>query len=785
LYQSAQSAQRSKCLEGTRVTVLEQIRAFLKDTVSVNLFWLSGIAGSGKSTIAQSAAVEATLLADCIVASFFFSQRGHAELCDASFVFPTLAYQFSLADAGFRKHVSGIIKEQPDIFEKDYISQYKSLIVEPLKAMDCTQRRIFIVLDAFDECEPRGATAILNALLDKKIGVPKELKVLTTSRPEAHIREVFYARDDIRKLNLQDIEAKRDIRHYLLTAFKRPPITLATLFDAREEVIFKLAESAGDSFIYAASILRFIFDEHDQHPQRRLDILLGNRTDPEERPYERLDALYLNILHQAVPSGASGSIKRRLRTVLGQLVTFREPLPMVVMETFCDLEPGDTKRALHYLHSLIHVPNSDNQAPLVYHLSFSDFIIDPTRCRDEDLVVDVDSAEREVLLSCFGHLSMQLHRNMAGIDDPSLPHSELDGFQAKVGSAVSPELRYACLYWASHLVTRKTKDDLEIVWPHLRTFLTRCLLWWIETMALLDTLRKAAESLNEARTWMTSLKGKDGDGSSLLADLANDASRFLSYHADTISFNALHVYHSALPFTPTETQLRKIYAYELETSVKAQRGVEQEWDPTVMVMRFKAPICRISFSPNGQFIAADGLKSIEIRDILIGSSVVSIDLPRPLFYVSTYIDEVDVMHRLKQLVWKSSMTIKRGTVESRVAEALRYAEDVASLAPVSGLKNVLHSLLTLLCAGYNRGGEWRLMFIERLELRVKSLTEVVLMQIKEKELSDIPHQVVNDLEELIRQVQHQTFIPVTDHFIFKEQSRPSSQLAGRTCPRED
>ncbi|KAI9442024.1 hypothetical protein BJY52DRAFT_1157435 [Lactarius psammicola] len=312
LYQSAESAQRSECLDGTRVTVLEQIRAFLEDTVGVNLFWLSGIAGSGKSTIAQSAAVEATLLADCIVASFFFSQRGHTELCDASFVFPTLAYQLSLADTGFRRHVSGIIKERPDIFERDYISQYKSLIIEPLKAMTCARRRIFIVLDAFDECEPRGATAILNALLNRDIDVPKELKVLTTSRPEAHIRQVFYAQDNIRKLNLQDIEVKSDIRRYLFATFQQPPITLATPFDASEEMIIKLAESAGDSFIYAASILRFVFDEHDQDPQGRLDILLGNRTDPEERPYERLDALYLSILRQAVPSGVLkwGALRR-------------------------------------------------------------------------------------------------------------------------------------------------------------------------------------------------------------------------------------------------------------------------------------------------------------------------------------------------------------------------------------------------------------------------------------------------------------------------------------------
>ena len=500
-YQSAQSAQRSQCLDGTRVAVLEQIRAFLQDTVGANLFWLSGIAGSGKSTIAQSAAVEATLSANCIVASFFFSQRGHAELCDPSFVFPTLAYQFSLANAGFRRHVSEIVKEQPDIFEQDYVSQFKSLIVEPLQAVAGTTHRILIVLDAFDECEPRGAAAILNALLDKVIDVPKELKVLTTSRPEAHICNVFCARDNVQKLDLQDVDTKSDIRHYLLTTFQQPPITLATPFDAGEETIFKLAESAGDSFIYAATVLRFVFDEHDQDPEGRLDILLGSRTDPEERPYEHLDAFYLSILRRAFPSGVGSSNKRRLRSVLGQLVTFREPLPMAVMEKFCALKSGDIKRALHYLHSVIQVPNFGNQAPRVYHLSFSDFIIDPVRCRDEDLVVDVDSAEREVLISCFGHLSSQLHRNMAGIDDPSLPHSEIDDFQAKVEKAISPELRYACLYWASHLMKAKDVHD-EIVWPHFQDFLTRCLLWWIETMVLLDTLREALDSMSRVRTWM-------------------------------------------------------------------------------------------------------------------------------------------------------------------------------------------------------------------------------------------------------------------------------------------
>ncbi|KAH9013642.1 hypothetical protein EDB83DRAFT_2442790 [Lactarius deliciosus] len=113
LDQSMESAQRSKCLKGTRVTVLEQIRAFLEDTTGANLFWLSRIAGSGKSTIAQSAATEATLLSDCIVASFFFSRRGHAELCDASFVFPTPAYQLSLTPVSVRVHPSKVPSTLP------------------------------------------------------------------------------------------------------------------------------------------------------------------------------------------------------------------------------------------------------------------------------------------------------------------------------------------------------------------------------------------------------------------------------------------------------------------------------------------------------------------------------------------------------------------------------------------------------------------------------------------------------------------------------------------------
>ena len=254
-----------------------------------------------------------------------------------------------------------------------------------------------------------------------------------------------------------------------------------------------------------------------------------------------------------------------------------------------------------------------------------------------------------------------------------------------------------------------------------------------------------------------------GDRSHQLANLVNDASRFLSHHGDTISFNALHVYHSALPFTPTETLLREVYAHELETSVKAPHGVEQEWDPTVMVMRCEAPIYSVSLSPNGQFIAATGSKSIEIRDTLIGSSVVSIDFPKPLFYISSFIDEVDVGPRLKELVQIPAIPIEGWAVKSGVVEALEHAEDIAGLAPVSGLKNVLCSLIALIDAGYNYEHD-RLMHLRQLQRRIKSFTKFVIMRMKGHGLSDVPRQGLRDLKELIRRVQYRMFILVADYF---------------------
>ncbi|KAH9021192.1 hypothetical protein EDB85DRAFT_1895803 [Lactarius pseudohatsudake] len=290
--------QHTECLEGTRTAVLDEVFAWLKDPSSARIFWLSGIAGSGKSAISQSVSLHAAL------------PDGHLVISDFATHPPSSKHSpFSLLDIGYKERISGVIDEYPDIFENDLRVQYEKLIIEPLGAIRRSHNCILITLDGLDECEPHGATAVLKVLLAEDVDHPKGLKILTASRPEAHLQR------DIWKRSLGDVETESDIRHYLRTSFNQTPNPLVNPFTVSEGTISELAKRAGNSFIYAATTVRFIFDDHCQDPQKRVDFLLSHRMDAEQRPYAHLDALFLDILQQALPLGARIDEKRKQHKV--------------------------------------------------------------------------------------------------------------------------------------------------------------------------------------------------------------------------------------------------------------------------------------------------------------------------------------------------------------------------------------------------------------------------------------------------------------------------------------
>ncbi|KAI9451522.1 hypothetical protein BJY52DRAFT_1215022 [Lactarius psammicola] len=613
-------AQRAECLEGTRTVVLDEIFAWLKDASGARIFWLSGIAGSGKSAVAQSASIRAALLTGHIV---------------------TLAFQFSLLDLGYKERVSEVINEHPDIFEQDLRFQYKKLIIETLDAIRRPHSCILIILDGLDECEPHGMTAVLKVLLAEDVDHPKELRILTASRPETHLCKIFDAQRDIRRLSLEDVETESDIRHYLRTSFEQPPTPLVNPFTVSEGTISELTKRAGSSFIYAATIVRFVFDEYSQDPQRQVDFLLNNRADPEQHPYARLDALFLRILQQALPLGASSDEKRRLRTILGLLVCLREPFPIREMERFYELDRGDVKRALHHLHSLVQVPIRDDWAPHIYHRSFTDFIVNPARCPDQNLVVDIGSIENRIFNKCSSLCDLWQRKVVNDLGE----NDSRENGHAKIYTTTplfSIEEQYACLYWASHLTN--TKDVDESTQYYLDD---RCLLRWIERLALLGMLREAVTLIDQIRTWMISLKGLADKASDRRVDLMDNAFRLL-LHATTISFHMLFIYDSAL-FTSTakvqphvvEVKSSRLYSLrDFSHGLNAHSELVSDLMPTSELKLWYdsdfTPV--LAWSPNSQYIAVSRVNGIEIWDALSGSIVDSFSWSSSLEHV---LDDLD------------------------------------------------------------------------------------------------------------------------------------------------
>ncbi|KAJ3771594.1 hypothetical protein FB446DRAFT_704519 [Lentinula raphanica] len=151
-YNAASRSSASSCLEGTRIDLLRTIHA--NDVMKPRIFWLGGLAGTGKSTIAQTIAKE----------------------LDTSH---NLAWH-SLAEA---------IEADPDAGELTVMhTQLKKLIIEPLQSLNNPpDRQIVVVIDALDECSDRKLAQDILILFAENIStLPLPLAIFITSHSEMY-----------------------------------------------------------------------------------------------------------------------------------------------------------------------------------------------------------------------------------------------------------------------------------------------------------------------------------------------------------------------------------------------------------------------------------------------------------------------------------------------------------------------------------------------------------------------------------------------------------------------
>ena len=494
-------------MKGTRGAVLDEIELWTKDFDRPPIYWLNGLAGTGKSTIAQTIA-ERTFASGQLGASFFCS-RDFLDRSNLQFIFPTLAIQLARKFPEFRSILIPLVQSDPGIIYESLSCQMERLIVQPLTESGIST---VIIIDALDECRDHKPTSAILSVLGQLVSEIPKVKIFLTGRPERRIREGFglpQMMEATHVLVLHDVEphqVESDIQLFFEHSLSEVATRLHGPKDwPTKEQLDLLCERAAGLFVYAVATVKFI-DHGNNGPGEQLDRLLKFESSAREGRIElkegmSLDSLYMSILREAF-SHDDPEDDHRIRSVLGAVTLAANPLSPSTIATLLRLPTEGVHLRLLSVHSLLILREDVNHPVQPFHKSFPDFIIDPTRCIDPRFRVSPPNHHSELLIGCLDLMNRRLEKNVCKLSD-SVVNSEVDDLRERVEQYIGHGLRYACESWHKHLVNPRTVPaHAPKITSVLRQFLEEKGLFWLEVLSVLGTLRDAVDALDAAAKWL-------------------------------------------------------------------------------------------------------------------------------------------------------------------------------------------------------------------------------------------------------------------------------------------
>jgi len=387
-------------------------------TDSSTFMWVYGGAGTGKTALLL------TFADFCRVhgrsAGAFFASNRIANCNDGDRIVATLAVQLMQAYPLTKKYINRAIRNDSLIFSRGRQVQTQALIVNPIQRIAKMTRFLesltlghvsyptLFVIDGLDEITGKDVQSdIIKIIGDTMKDIRLPLRFLIASRPEPHIVDAvgqlqlcFPGR--VSQIDLsENAMARRDIEVYLQKKFAEVrSMHLEVPSDwPGPDIISQLADKASGHFIYVTTVMTYIITRY-HCPDKRLSIIRGLlQAPPGDTPFAQLDFLYTYIT-------ANANNQHDILKVLGQLLIARD-MPSNVdilgspanssspkrLEVILGLNPGDIRRVLTDMHSLLKIGNN-NEDIKILHASFPDFLFDPFRSKT--FVVNIAEARIEL-----------------------------------------------------------------------------------------------------------------------------------------------------------------------------------------------------------------------------------------------------------------------------------------------------------------------------------------------------------------------------------------------------
>jgi WD40 repeat protein len=616
-------------MENTRVQLLADIMSWAELPASPVVFWLTGLAGTGKSTVARTMCER--LAEKGLLGASFFISRQVTKRRHAPNVLRTLAYQLAGHNSAFSAAMLPTLQDSPELAHSEGLQKLVTeLLVKPAGVLT-TNAGLLIVIDAMDECTEdssgRPGGKLLPLLLRGMLKLSGRVKLLLTSRAEPEIVQMFGlatlgAPQTIMQLHDLDASVVRsDIQTYLSRAFSDIATTHPTLalmdWPSPEdmEILVNLADIL---FVFAATVVRFVATPR-QNPRARLEIILSRRESRLVSPYRFLDELYLQVLRATVYSEETGdqeTLCETLRIVMGSVVATQQPLPPAVHAILLDTDPDDVQLMVNLLSALL-LSKSDGSVR-IFHPSFPDFIVSPERCNDPCFRVHLDEHHLRMASGCLALLNRHLRYNMADLEDPDIAELEVEDLKGRILRGISPEkgfegswlaqaLFYAARYWLTHVLLSSTMDS-EVFLDALSRFCDEHLFHWLELLSHIHDLTYSTQSNLLAVITRAQVDQRFvGDiRVSRIGDLLRDTMHVLQAYAEPIRTHALHSFHSAfvtMPHCPLlDTLAQQAHMPEVRHTLLSPRAAH--WGSSGPILQAGSEVKKVVFAYNRPLIFA-------------------------------------------------------------------------------------------------------------------------------------------------------------------------------------
>ncbi|KIJ31047.1 hypothetical protein M422DRAFT_267367 [Sphaerobolus stellatus SS14] len=509
---------------------------------------------------------------------------------DAVAVFQIIARDLASLDQNIKAKLWENIKENQAIRTTVSIrEQFENFILKPTETLSLLGP-IVIVMDALDECDDWEQLLEIFAANVSKL--PHNFRFLLTARPEDDILKHLQILDCVHIMQMDECTDKSSTNEDIERFIRNELQTVSSKLDRQwpnDSWVAKLAESSGGLFLWASTACSFIklSAKNISAPVIQFNALVSNRGIIGD-----IDDLYQKVLGLKFSNQVDHEeILPNFKTLMKKILVAKVPLSRAALNDIFNYESISeiTEEILPHLGAFL-TGTDEMTSPIQFlHFSFKEFLTD-TRGKQFFIGEDTHSVNHEFALASLKIMNA-LKPDICSLMDPMALNLQMGEIQRCMDNW--EVVVYAFSFGAVHLEASDVPmaDDIQA------------------TSTSMNSLSASLKKVSVGN-WQNYLK------------LTVDVKRMLMVVHPLVSEHSLQIYHSAILFTPRNTELFKQYGWDNPLPHELLYP-PSDWQGLLCIMMgHTALVNSVVFSPQDDCLAScsdDG--TVRLWDLQMGNQI--------------------------------------------------------------------------------------------------------------------------------------------------------------------